>query len=459
MDLSTLTAISPIDGRYGSKTATLRPIFSELGLLRFRVLAEVRWFQALTRAREMPELPELDGTANAHLESIVDEFDETAALRIKAFEHITNHDVKAVEYYLKERLAEHPLLREHVEFVHFACTSEDINNLAHALMLKAGREQVLLPAMDRVIAALTGLAHELADAPMLSRTHGQVASPTTMGKELANFVHRLCGRRDAFAAVNLPAKLNGAVGNYNAHLAACPELDWPNLSRGVIEGLGLQFNPYTTQIEPHDGIAEYCHALMRFNQVLLDFNRDAWGYISLGYFRQRAVATETGSSVMPHKVNPIDFENSEGNLGIANAVLAHLADKLPVSRWQRDLSDSTVLRNLGVGAAHVLIALEATLKGIGKLDLEPARLAADLTESWEVLAEAIQTVMRREGVAEPYEKLKELTRGRRMDAASMQGILEQLPLSEAARTRLAAMTPDSYLGLAVELARAVNRSR
>lgn len=459
MDLSTLTAISPIDGRYGSKTATLRPIFSELGLLRFRVLAEVRWFQALTRARELPELPELDGTANAHLESIVDEFDETAALRIKAFEHITNHDVKAVEYYLKERLAEHPLLREHVEFVHFACTSEDINNLAHALMLKAGREQVLLPAMDRVIAALTGLAHELADAPMLSRTHGQVASPTTMGKELANFVHRLCGRRDAFAAVNLPAKLNGAVGNYNAHLAACPELDWPNLSRGVIEGLGLQFNPYTTQIEPHDGIAEYCHALMRFNQVLLDFNRDAWGYISLGYFRQRAVATETGSSVMPHKVNPIDFENSEGNLGIANAVLAHLADKLPVSRWQRDLSDSTVLRNLGVGAAHVLIALEATLKGIGKLDLEPARLAADLTESWEVLAEAIQTVMRREGVAEPYEKLKELTRGRRMDAASMQGILEQLPLSEAARTRLAAMTPDSYLGLAVELARAVNRSR
>jgi len=458
MDLTSLTAISPIDGRYGNKTASLRPIFSELGLLRFRVLAEVRWFQALAQARELPELPALDGTANAHLESIVDEFDDTAALRIKTFEHTTNHDVKAVEYYLKERLAEHPALREHVEFVHFACTSEDINNLAHALMLQAGREQVLLPAMNRLCTALTSLAHDLADVPMLSRTHGQVASPTTMGKELANFVHRLCARRDDFAQVRLPAKLNGAVGNYNAHVAACPDLDWPALSRQVIEGLGLEFNPYTTQIEPHDGIAEYCHALMRFNQVLLDFNRDAWGYISLGYFRQRAVATETGSSVMPHKVNPIDFENSEGNLGIANAMLAHLADKLPVSRWQRDLSDSTVLRNLGVGVAHVLIAVEATLKGTGKLELEPQRLAADLAESWEVLAEAMQTVMRREGVAEPYEKLKALTRGRRIDAASMQGILEELPLSDDARARLAAMTPDSYLGLAVELARGVNRT-
>ena len=453
MDLSSLTAISPIDGRYGSKTAPLRPIFSEFGLLRFRVLTEVRWFQALAAAAELPELPPLSAAANAHLDAIVESFDEAAAQRIKAFERTTNHDVKAVEYFLKERLAEHPELEGHLEFVHFACTSEDINNVAHALMLKAGREQVLLPAMDRVCAQLTQLTHALADAPMLSRTHGQVASPTTMGKELGNFVHRLKARRDDFARVPLPAKLNGAVGNYNAHVAACPDLHWPALAREVLESLGLAFNPYTTQIEPHDGIAEYCHALMRFDQVLLDFNRDIWGYISLGYFRQRAVATETGSSVMPHKVNPIDFENSEGNLGLANAVLAHLAEKLPVSRWQRDLSDSTVLRNLGVGAAHVLIALEATLRGIGKLELDPARLAADLDESWEVLAEAIQTIMRREGVSEPYEKLKALTRGRRLDQASMQVLLEELPLSDAARSRLAAMTPKTYLGLAVELAR------
>lgn len=455
MDLSGLTAISPIDGRYGGKTAALRPVFSEFGLLRFRVLAEVRWFQALAAAPELPELPALSGAANAHLESIVDEFDEAAALRIKAFEQTTNHDVKAVEYFLKERLAEHPELRDHLEFVHFACTSEDINNVAHALMLDAGRRDVLLPSMDRLCAELTRLAHALADVPMLSRTHGQVASPTTMGKELGNFVHRLRRRRDSFARVPLPAKLNGAVGNFNAHVVACPELDWPALARRVIEGLGLEFSPYTTQIEPHDGIAEYCHALMRFDQVLLDFNRDVWGYISLGYFRQRAVATETGSSVMPHKVNPIDFENSEGNLGLANAVLAHLAEKLPVSRWQRDLSDSTVLRNLGVGIAHVAIALEATLRGIGKLEIDPNRLAADLDASWEVLAEAMQTVMRREGVAEPYEKLKALTRGRRLDAASVQTLLAELPLSEDARRRLAALTPAGYLGLATELARAL----
>ncbi len=455
MDLSSLTAISPIDGRYGSKTAPLRSIFSEFGLLRFRVLTEVRWFQALAAAEELPELPALSGTANAHLESIIDEFDEAAALRIKAFESTTNHDVKAVEYFLKERFAEHPELRDHLEFVHFACTSEDINNVAHALMLDAGRREVLLPAMDRLCSELARLAQALADTPMLSRTHGQVASPTTMGKELGNFVHRLRRRREGFAQVPLPAKLNGAVGNYNAHVAACPTLDWPALAQRVIEGLGLAFNPYTTQIEPHDGIAEYCHALMRFDQVLLDFNRDIWGYISLGYFRQRAVATETGSSVMPHKVNPIDFENSEGNLGLANAVLAHLADKLPVSRWQRDLSDSTVLRNLGVGAAHVLISLEASLRGIGKLEVDPSRLAADLDASWEVLAEAIQTVMRREGVAEPYEKLKALTRGRRLDAASVQVLLAELPLSEEARGRLGSLTPASYLGLATELARAL----
>ncbi len=455
MDLSSLTAISPIDGRYGAKTAALRPIFSELGLLRYRVLAEIRWFQALARTPELPELPALDGATNAHLESIADEFDEAAAIRIKAFERITNHDVKAVEYYLKERLAEHPELRRSQEFVHFACTSEDINNVAHALMLKHGRDDVLLPAMERVISALAGLAHDFADVPMLSRTHGQVASPTTMGKEIANFVHRLRGRRDTFARVPLPAKLNGAVGNYNAHVTACPEVDWQALSREVLEGLGLKWNPYTTQIEPHDGIAEYCHALMRFNQVLLDFDRDIWGYISLGYFRQRKVATETGSSTMPHKVNPIDFENSEGNLGLANALLGHLADKLPVSRWQRDLSDSTVLRNLGVGIAHVLIALDAGSRGIAKLELDRERLAEDLAASWEVLAEPIQTVMRREGIKEPYETLKELTRGRRLDAASVATLLADLPLSPEARERLATLTPDSYLGLAETLARAL----
>ncbi len=459
MDLSSLTAISPIDGRYGNKTVALRPIFSEYGLLRFRILTEIRWFQALAAAPEIPELPPLSGPANAHLESIVDEFDEAAAGRIKAFERTTNHDVKAVEYYLKERLAEHPDLRPHVEFVHFACTSEDINNVAHALMLLAGRDEVLLPVMDELISTVTELAHRFADVPMLSRTHGQVASPTTMGKELANFAWRLQERRRTLAAVPLPAKLNGAVGNYNAHIVTCPEVDWQALSRQVLEGLGLQWNPYTTQIEPHDGIAEYCHALMRCNQVLLDLDRDMWGYISLGYFRQRKVATETGSSVMPHKVNPIDFENSEGNLGLANAVLAHLADKLPVSRWQRDLSDSTVLRNLGVGVAHTLIALEASLRGLGKVELDGARLAEDLAASWEVLAEPLQTLMRREGVESPYEKLKELTRGERLDAESMQRLIAQLPLSDTARARLQTMTPADYTGLAAELARALDKQR
>ncbi|HSG91308.1 MAG TPA: adenylosuccinate lyase [Pseudomonadales bacterium] len=455
MDLTALSAVSPIDGRYGARTAPLRAIFSEFGLMHSRVLTEVRWFEALADEPALPELPALSDGARAHLRAIADDFDLPAAERIKTFEATTNHDVKAVEYFLKERIGAHPELAPYAEFVHFACTSEDINNVAHGLMLAAGRSSVLLPAMDRVIDALAALALEFAAVPMLSRTHGQAASPTTMGKELANFVHRLQGRRDDFAAVALPAKLNGAVGNFNAHVAAVPEVDWPALSRRVIESLGLAFSPYTTQIEPHDGIAEYCHALMRFDQVLLDFDRDIWGYIALAYFRQRAVATETGSSTMPHKVNPIDFENSEGNLGLANAVLAHLADKLPVSRWQRDLSDSTVLRNLGVGIAHVLIALEATARGIGKLQLDPARLLTDLDATWEVLAEPIQTVMRREGVAEPYEKLKALTRGQRIDADSMATILRELPMSDAARERLAAMTPATYLGLAEQLARAV----
>ena len=455
MDLSPLTAVSPLDGRYAGRTAPLRSVFSEFGLLRFRVTAELRWFRALAAAPELPELPALSADATAFLEALERDFCEADAAAIKAIEARTNHDVKAVEYFLKERLATHPDLAPHVEFVHFACTSEDINNVAHALMLRAGRDEVLLPAMDRVIDAIAALALEHAAVPMLSRTHGQVASPTTMGKELANVVHRLERARDAFAAVELPAKLNGAVGNYNAHVAAVPELDWPALAAGVIGELGLAFAPYTTQIEPHDGIAAWAHALMRFDVVLLDFDRDVWGYISLAYFRQRAVATETGSSTMPHKVNPIDFENSEGNLGLANAVLGHLAEKLPVSRWQRDLSDSTVLRNLGVGAGYVLIALDAAARGIGKLELDPQRLAEDLDASWEVLAEPIQTVMRREGVPEPYEKLKDLTRGRRMDAAAMADILDALPLSPAARERLARMTPASYTGLAERLARSV----
>lgn len=455
MTSSPLLAISPLDGRYAAQTEALRPVFSEYGLLRFRVRTELRWFLALAEAPELPELPALPDALRARLEALGDDFDEAAAARIKEIERTTNHDVKAVEYFLKERLSEIPELAPHVEFVHFACTSEDVNNVAHALMLRTGRDEVLLPAMDAVLERLAELARDFAEVPMLSRTHGQVASPTTLGKELANFVHRLRSARDAFALVPLPAKLNGAVGNFNAHLAAVPELDWPALARRVVEGLGLAWNPYTTQIEPHDGIAAWCHALMRFDQVLLDLDRDLWGYISLGYFRQRAVATETGSSTMPHKVNPIDFENSEGNLGLANAVLGHLAEKLPVSRWQRDLSDSTVLRNLGVGAAHALIALKATLKGLGKLELDRARLAEDLEGSWEVLGEAIQTLMRREGVPEPYETLKALTRGRRLDAASMRVLIAELPLSEASRARLEALTPEGYTGLAADLARTV----
>ncbi|MEE4362159.1 MAG: adenylosuccinate lyase [Pseudomonadales bacterium] len=456
MALSSLTALSPIDGRYAGQVDALRPIFSEYGLMRFRVLTEVRWFQALADAPGLPELPALSPAARAHLESVASAFDEAAAQRIKEIERTTNHDVKAVEYYLKARLGEHAELAPYIEFVHFACTSEDINNVAHALMLSTGCEEVLLPAMDALIEALRALALTHAAVPMLSRTHGQVASPTTMGKELANFVHRLRDARTAFAAVALPAKLNGAVGNYNAHVATAPEVDWPALARQVIEDLGLAWSPYTTQIEPHDGIAAYCHALMRFDQILLDLDRDIWGYISLGYFRQRAVATETGSSTMPHKVNPIDFENSEGNLGVANAMLAHLAEKLPVSRWQRDLSDSTVLRNLGVGVAHVLIAVNATRRGLGKLELDVTRLAADLDHSWEVLAEVIQSVMRREGIEEPYERLKALTRGRRLDEDSMRALVQALPLSDAARERLLAMTPATYTGLAAELARAVD---
>ncbi len=411
MDLSTLTAVSPVDGRYGSKTADLRPIFSEFGLIRHRVLVEVRWLQALADDPGIPEVPPLSGHARNILDGIAGNFSEEDAHRVKNIERTTNHDVKAVEYFIKERIAGNAELEAVSEFIHFACTSEDINNLSHALMLREGRGQVLIPQMDEVIAAVRALAHDLADLPMLSRTHGQPASPTTLGKEMANVVHRLVRQRDQVAGVPLLGKINGAVGNYNAHLAAYPDLDWPAFAQRFVESFGLDWNPYTTQIEPHDYMAELFDAIARFNTILIDFCRDVWGYISLGYFRQKTVAGEIGSSTMPHKVNPIDFENAEGNLGIANALLGHLAQKLPVSRWQRDLTDSTVLRNLGVGFAHTSIALQSALRGISKLEADPQRLTADLDGNWEVLAEPIQTVMRRYGVDRPYEKLKELTRG------------------------------------------------
>ena len=455
LDLSTLTAISPIDGRYGAKTEGLRPMASEYGLIHHRVLVEVRWLQALAAHPGIAEVPELSDGARQHLDAIVEGFTPEDAARVKTIERTTNHDVKAVEYFLKERIADSAELAAISEFIHFACTSEDINNLAHALMLRAAREDVLLPAMDAVIDAVRDLAHKYAEQPMLSRTHGQPASPTTVGKEMANVVHRLRRQRNAVAGVHLLGKINGAVGNYNAHLAAYPEVGWPALARDFVESLGLTWNPYTTQIEPHDYLAELFDAQARFNTVLLDFCRDVWGYIALGYFKQKTVAGEVGSSTMPHKVNPIDFENAEGNLGIANAILGHLGAKLPVSRWQRDLTDSTVLRNLGVGLAHTLIALQSAQKGIGKLETDPQRLAADLDANWEVLAEPIQTVMRRYGVAQPYEKLKALTRGRRIGPDALAAFVDTLDIPEHAKTELKALTPARYIGNAAEQARSV----
>jgi adenylosuccinate lyase len=455
LDLSTLSAVSPIDGRYGGKTAGLRPIVSEYGLIRHRVLVEVRWLQALADQAGIAEVPAFSDTANAALEGILGDFSTEDAARVKAIERTTNHDVKAVEYFLKERIADNAELAAVSEFIHFACTSEDINNLCHGLMLKAARDDVLLPEMDAVIDAVRTLAHRHAELPMLSRTHGQPASPTTLGKEMANVVQRLRQQRDAVAGVHVLGKINGAVGNYNAHLAAYPELDWPSFGRDFVESLGLTWNPYTTQIEPHDCVAELFDAQARFNTVLLDFCRDVWGYISLGYFKQKTVAGEVGSSTMPHKVNPIDFENAEGNLGIANAILGHLGAKLPVSRWQRDLTDSTVLRNLGVGMAHTLIALQSALKGIGKLEAAPERLAADLDANWEVLAEPIQTVMRRYGVEQPYEKLKALTRGQRIGPDALAEFVETLDIPEQAKAQLRALTPAGYIGNAAEQARAV----
>ena len=450
--ITSLTAISPVDGRYAGKCDALREITSEYGLIRNRVRVEVHWLEALTREKAIAEVPLPSTDAAWHLRQVSQAFDLAAAERVKEIEKTTNHDVKAVEYYIKEQLAGHEELRNFAEFVHFACTSEDINNLSYSLMLKDARAE-LLPVMDKLITAIGKLAHNHAAQPMLSRTHGQSASPSTVGKEMANVVARLRRQREQFAAVPLLGKINGAVGNYNAHMVAYPEVNWPEFARRFVESLELQWNPYTTQIEPHDCIAEFFHALMRFNTIVLDFDRDLWGYISLGYFRQRAVEGEVGSSTMPHKVNPIDFENSEGNLGIANALMDHLAGKLPISRWQRDLTDSTVLRNIGVGLAHSLIAFEATLKGIGKLQANPERLAADLDEAWEVLAEPIQTVMRRYGIDKPYEKLKELTRGKAITRETMTEFVNGLAIPEEARERLLALTPATYVGNAERQAR------
>ncbi len=452
MELTALTAISPVDGRYGSKVSVFRSIFSEYGLIRNRVTVEIRWLQQLAAHPAITEVPAFSAEANAFLDKLVSEFSLADAERIKEIERTTNHDVKAVEYLIKEKIADVPELHAVTEFVHFACTSEDINNLSHALMLREGLDHGLLPGMEKVVDKLAELAREHAEQPMLSRTHGQTASPTTVGKELANVVYRLRRQLLQIREVEIMGKINGAVGNYNAHLSAYPDVDWAANAEEFVESLGLDWNPYTTQIEPHDYIAELYDAIARFNTILIDLDRDIWGYISLGYFKQKTVAGEIGSSTMPHKVNPIDFENSEGNLGIANAIFGHLSAKLPISRWQRDLTDSTVLRNLGVGFAHSLIAYEASLKGLGKLEINPARLNEDLNNAWEVLAEPIQTVMRRYNIEKPYEKLKDLTRGKTMSAEVIKNFVETLEIPEEAKAELRNLTPDTYIGNAVEQA-------
>lgn len=452
MELSALTALSPIDGRYGSKTADLRPIFSEFGLIHNRVRVEIRWLQQLAEHPQISEVPAFSTTTNALLDQIVDEFSLQDAQRVKEIERTTNHDVKAVEYLIKEKIKHNPELQAVNEFVHFACTSEDINNLSHALMLKDGLT-ALLPVMCELTDQIARLGQELASQPMLSRTHGQTASPTTVGKEMANVAYRLRRQIKQLQQIEFLGKINGAVGNYNAHLSAYPQIDWAANAKTFIERLGLDWNPYTTQIEPHDYIAELFDALCRFNTILIDFDRDVWGYISLAYFKQKTIAGEVGSSTMPHKVNPIDFENSEGNLGLGNAIMQHLAAKLPISRWQRDLTDSTVLRNMGLGFGYSLVAYQSTLKGISKLELNPQQLNADLDNAWEVLAEPIQTVMRRYGIEEPYEKLKALTRGQTMNKASIQAFIDTLELPQEAKTTLKALTPHTYIGNAVEQAK------
>ncbi|MCG5260730.1 adenylosuccinate lyase [Cupriavidus gilardii] len=450
--LSPLTALSPIDGRYAAKADPLREWLSEAAFMRHRVKVEVHWLIALARTG-LPDMPKFSAQSEAALLALVDNFSEADAARIKEIEAVTNHDVKAVEYWMKERVQDNAELVAASEFIHFACTSEDINNTSHGMMLKGARDSVLVPTLRRVHARLVELAHANAREPMLSRTHGQPASPTTLGKEMANVAARLARAIERIERVELLGKMNGAVGNYNAHLSAYPEFDWEAFSRDVIENrLGLAFNPYTIQIEPHDYMAELFDAVARANTILLDLDRDVWGYISLGYFKQKTKAGEIGSSTMPHKVNPIDFENSEGNLGLANALLRHLSEKLPVSRWQRDLTDSTVLRNIGVAFGYSLLAYEACLRGLGKLETNPERLAEDLDNCWEVLAEPVQTVMRRHGIANPYEQLKELTRGKGISREALRTFIEGLAIPDEAKARLLAMTPGSYIGAAVELA-------
>ncbi|BFQ94408.1 adenylosuccinate lyase [Gallibacterium anatis] len=454
MQFNALTALSPLDGRYQSKTDALRPIFSEYGLLRFRVTVEVRWLQKLAETTAIQEVPLLSKKAIDYLNDIIANFDVQDAQRIKEIEATTNHDVKAVEYFLKEKCQALPELAAISEFIHFACTSEDINNLSHALMLKTAREEFILPEWKKLINEISKLAEAYKTIPLLSRTHGQPASPTTVGKEMVNVAYRLQRQYQQLQKAEILGKINGAVGNYNAHLSAYPNVDWHLFSQQFVQSLGIDWNPYTTQIEPHDYIAEFFDCIVRFNTIIIDFNRDIWGYIALNHFKQRTIAGEIGSSTMPHKVNPIDFENSEGNLGVANALMTHLAQKLPVSRWQRDLTDSTVLRNLGVGLGYCAIAYASTLKGISKLEVNEAHLLAELDQNWEVLAEPIQTVMRRYGIEKPYEKLKELTRGKRVDQQTMQQFIDGLAIPEEEKARLKQLTPATYIGAAIQLVEA-----
>ncbi len=456
MTLTTLTALSPLDGRYHGKVEALRRHFSEFGLIRQRVLIEIEWFKALAAERGIEEIAPLSAATVAQLERVIAQFSELDAEQVKAIEHRTNHDVKAVEYWLREKLSANPETADKLEFIHFACTSEDINNLSHALMLKSGRDQVLLPTLDVLIERLRDLARQFAELPMLCRTHGQSATPSTLGKELANVVYRLQRARDRLGKVEILGKINGAVGNYNAHQAACPGVGWEGFAKRFVEARGLVFNPYTIQIEPHDYMAELFDAFARANTILIDLNRDIWGYISVGYFKQKVVAGEVGSSTMPHKVNPIDFENSEGNLGLANALLRHFSEKLPISRWQRDLTDSTVLRNMGVALGYTLLAYESCIKGLHKLEANPQRLAEDLDNSWEVLAEPIQMVMRRYNIADAYDKLKELTRGKGgINRESLRTFIQTLEIPEAEKQRLLQLSPGTYLGKAAELARRI----
>ena len=449
MELSALTALSPIDGRYGDKTTELRTIFSEYGLLKYRVQVEVRWLQKLANQADILEVPTLSEQANKHLNEIVENFNEQDAIRIKTIEKTTNHDVKAVEYFLKEKVNTNEELQAINEFIHFACTSEDINNLSYALMLKTARDTVLIPYWNKLIAIITTQAKTYRDLPLLSRTHGQPATPSTIGKEFANVAYRLKRQLKQLESIEILGKINGATGNYNAHMVAYPQINWHKFSEEFVTSLGLQWNPYTTQIEPHDYIAEYFDCIARFNTIMIDFDRDVWGYIALNHFKQKTVAGEIGSSTMPHKVNPIDFENSEGNLGLANAIMSHLGSKLPISRWQRDLTDSTVLRNLGVGIGYAIIAYQSTLKGLNKLEVNQEHLLDELNRNWEVLAEPIQTVMRRYGIEKPYEKLKELTRGKRVDAQGMQQFIDSLALPEHEKARLKQLTPANYIGFAI----------